>query len=151
MLPNSERYAASSEQAAEVLLRQFALLTTVADDGLKHLVVVAQLWPDDRAEHPKLLRRFSEPLLWRESAEDPALGDLPQLWLSFGPWDLALLEPLLQGAAEGEVAFAITDTSASWLYAPYEGGVHVIFATEHSMRAAREKHRSWLPHTTSGL
>ena len=150
-LPDSRRYAESESDVQLIQHRQVTLLNEVADGTSSQLIVLDQRWHGDGLSHRLIVSPLLGAVLWKDQILDDELYNIPEVWISFGPHSVAELRPLLRAVAEEELALAVTDASASWLYAPYDGGVDIFYPDEVQKHAARERHPDWLPRSESGL
>ncbi|WP_146087990.1 hypothetical protein [Rathayibacter sp. AY1B5] len=145
-LPKSKQYPESPEEMQTVLDRYVTLLTEVAGDSAAPLLVIAQEWDqDDLARTPWIEALLPDAVHWRSSVHDEDLYDLPALTISFGPHRPEELEPLFRAVSNEEAHVAVTDATASWLFAPYDGGVDVFLKDERQQEDLRARFSDWLP------
>jgi hypothetical protein len=158
-LPGSKRYATSAADYAELLLR--------------HNTVAADLLGGVGAPCAVLVCATSEGPWSRNLGAQAALaeGDLPfacrlpaALWeqrAAFAEpvhliggactWQVGAFDGFLRAVADDEVKGLVIELERGQVYAPYDGGADLFFATREERDSGRKRYESWVSSRPDGL
>lgn len=162
-LPEGKRYADTSEEAAEILRRQRALLDELRQSTpLSDLIVIAEDWSWHNVYGGGWSRTaFPNAWPWRATRSDYILckdkcddcrNEPPEyLWVNTGLSEAILEGLLLDVSAEGATTIAICAPDLTWLFCPYDGGVDIYMSTEAKRDALKGRHPAWLSDRPDGL
>ena len=158
-LPESKRYAASGWEYAELLRRHNAVAGDLLGDGTACAVLVfgacdAQ-WIHELGARAGLtdgaLPRVTQlpAALW-DDTEGVFAGPV-RLFGGAVAWRRGVFDGFICAVADDRVAGLLVELDRGQVYAPYDGGADLFFATEAERDAARGRYRAWLSSHPGGL
>ncbi|MFJ4228482.1 hypothetical protein ACIPYV_13055 [Paenarthrobacter nicotinovorans] len=154
-LPQDKRYADDSEERCEVLHRHQTLLNDLLSiSSSTRIRVIGQDYDISDIHSGWTKKHMPGSWPWRVHFDADLDDDVPgqgipgtYFWVS--PYDtVGQLTGLLEQAAEDVAKFIVTDSSMTWVYAPYDGGVDIIAPTPEAREALETAHCEWLPNET---
>lgn len=158
-LPASKRYPESAPEQAELARRHNRVATEVLGAGATCAVVVFAPCRGPRvgdlgsaaglATGP--LPRIAQlsPELWDER---DGIFEEPMCVFGFATrWSPGAFDAFITATADDRVRGLLVELGRGQVYAPYDGGADLFFATSGERDAARERYSPWLSSDASGL
>jgi hypothetical protein len=151
-LPNSKRYAESTDEKNVVLSRANTLVDQCFSSKNEVWLVIVQYdetdsLTSDTIKHWNLVHLFS----WIDETEEPEHA-IPMAF--FGAkieWPSSNLNPLFSAVAEDECSVVLFNTSSGTVFAPYDGGFDLISAQKGLIASLETKFIHWMSHRTDKL
>ena len=157
-LPESKRYATSGWEYAELLRRHNAVADDLLGDGTPCAVLVFEAcdvkWIDELGARAGLTDGALPQItslpsaLWNDA--DGVAGPVC-LFGGSVTWRRGTFDGFICAVADDRVAGLLVEFDRGRVYAPYDGGADLFFATEAERDVARERYRAWLSSHPGGL
>ena len=149
-LPDARRYPRCAAEYEEILRRHNTVAAYVLGDGSSCSLFVA---------------RFGENRKWSDATFLPLVGDMPSHSFAsedpdepiqfFGlqvTWRQSVFDRLICAAADDKTGpVLLANTASQTIYAPYDGGADLFFASPAAVAVARSMFRQWLSTREDGL
>ena len=158
-LPNGKRYASSSAETEEVLLRHNTVIDQLARRA-PHVFLVTPGYsesPSSAPREPSLLMLDPSARPWRalpmhEHEDDLSAPSYLHLFASEWTWRPGVFNDLLRLVADDAVrdVMLVFDV-AGFIYHPYDGGADVVLRTAAWRDELKAAHQCWLSARQDGL
>ena len=152
-LPQSKRLPDTAVERTEILRRQRAIADDVLGVGSRCFMVGYEYSGAQRLPPSDPVAAFMPPHASPSlsiPAEDPE-SPTTAVFATVVTWQHAVFDRLLLGIARDETRALWIAIESGGVFAPYDGGVDIIFPNEWERDAARSNYQSWLSHRPDGL
>lgn len=152
MLPDSKRYAESESEHAEIAARQVTIARVLfEDDAPVWLVARHYLAPTSASDLAKRSAEIGAPLteacvLSIDEMDDPVAVLAVQT-----QWSETMWTTVLRAIADDQERAMWVHARTGEVFAPYDGGVDVIFSSGERRDLYRQRFASWLSSRADGL
>jgi len=152
-LPGAKRYADNHDEEQEILSRHLTVITDLNGNKTTDLVVIPIFSSNDiRGSSSPGTEAFADALPWRAARADEVWDEIPAAGISPHAFTTEQLAPALKEIAEdGLLRIIVTNESADWLYAPYDGGADVLARNVAERDRLKVKYSGWLSQRSDGL
>jgi hypothetical protein len=158
-LPQSKRYPESGWEYAELLRRHNAVASDVLGVGAPCAVLIYSgcndRWSDNLGSVSGLgegpLPRIA-PLPPELHEERDGIFEVPMCFFGGATrWQPGWFDAFISATADDKVRGLLVELRRGQVYAPYDGGADLFFATKVERDAARQRYAAWLSSDASGL
>jgi hypothetical protein len=158
-LPESKRYPKSGWEYAEVVRRHNVVANDVLGVGAPCAALIYRGCNDRWSDRLGRVSGLGEEPLPRVAPlppelhdEDEGIFEVPMCIFGVATrWQPGSFDAFISATADNKVRGLLVELRRGQVYAPYDGGADLIFATEVERDAAHQRYAAWLSSDPSGL